>query len=222
MAELVPGLWGKLTADEPLTDEAIEQKAADLLGQMSLEQKVNQMGGDVPRLSGTLGMLMHGINPEPVPAGEDHSLGIPGIRFSDGPRGVVMGSSTCFPISMARGAAFDIDLEERIGDAIGIEARAQGANFFGGVCINVLRHPAWGRAQETYGEDVHHLGELGTALVRGVQRHIMACAKHYACNNIENTRFKVDVQVDERTLHEVYLPHFKRCVDEGGDPRHLA
>ncbi len=116
---------------------------------------------------------------------------------------------------MARGASWDVDLEERIGDAIGVEARAQGANFFAGVCINLLRHPAWGRAQETYGEDPYHLGEMGAALVRGVQRHVMACAKHYACNSIEDTRFKVDVRISERALREVYLPHFKRCVDEG-------
>jgi beta-glucosidase len=56
---------------------------------------------------------------------------------------------------------------------------------------------------------------MGAALVRGVQRHMMACAKHYACNSMENMRFKVNVKVSERTLREVYLPHFKRCVDEG-------
>ncbi len=123
--------------------------------------------------------------------------------------------STCFPVSMARGASWDVDLEERIGDAIGVEACSQGANFFGGVCINLLRHPAWGRAQETYGEDPHHLGEMGAALVRGVQRHIMACVKHYAANSIENSRLKVDVRLSERTLREIYLPHFKRCLDEG-------
>ena len=56
---------------------------------------------------------------------------------------------------------------------------------------------------------------MGAALTRGVQKHMMACAKHYACNSMENARFKVDVNVDERTLREVYLRHFKRCVDEG-------
>jgi beta-glucosidase len=127
----------------------------------------------------------------------------------------VMYNSTCFPVSMACGASWDVALEERIGDAIGVEARSQGASFFGGVGINLLRHPAWGRAQETYGEDPYHLGEMGAALVRGVQRHIMACAKHYALNRMENARFKVDVRVEERTLHEIYLPHFKRCVDQG-------
>ncbi|MGN6692937.1 MAG: beta-glucosidase, partial [Aquihabitans sp.] len=84
-----------------------------------------------------------------------------------------------------------------------------------GVCVNVLRHPAWGRAQETYGEDPFHVGELGAALTRGVQRHAMACVKHFACNSMENARFIVDVTVDDTALHEVFLPHFRRIVDEG-------
>jgi beta-glucosidase len=211
---MVPGEWGALAVKGPLSEAQIEEKAKDLLAQMTLREKVKQMSGDWSMMIEGIGMVRV-YNPRPIPAGENLRLGIPGVRFSDGPRGVVMYHSTCFPVSMARGAAWDVDLEERIGDAIGVEARSQGANFFGGVCINLLRHPAWGRAQETYGEDPYHLGEMGAALVRGVQRHIMACAKHYALNSMENARFKVDVQVDERALHEVYLPHFKRCVDEG-------
>jgi beta-glucosidase len=107
-------------------------------------------------------------------------------------------------------------LEERVGDTIGKEARAHGGNLFGGVCINLLRHPAWGRAQETYGEDPFHVGEFGSALVRGVQKHnVMATAKHYAANSIENARFKINVKMDERTLREVYLPHFRKCIEQG-------
>ena len=212
--KLVPGLWGSLTPSQPLTCEQIEAKARDLLQELSLDEKIHQMSGDTPLFSGMLAM-MRAYNTQPLPAGENLRLGIPGIRFSDGPRGVVMYHSTCFPVSLARGASWDVELEERIGNAIGVEARSQGANFFGGVCINLLRHPAWGRAQETYGEDPHHLGELGAALVRGVQRHVMACVKHYAANSIENARMKVDVRLNERTLREIYLPHFKRCLDEG-------
>jgi beta-glucosidase len=212
--KMVPGEWGSLTVKEPLSEAQIEEKAQGLLAQMTLREKVKQMSGDGAMWFEGIGML-RAYNARPIPAGENLRLGIPGIRFSDGPRGVVMYHSTCFPVSMARGAAWDVDLEERIGDAIGVEARSQGANFFGGVCINLLRHPAWGRAQETYGEDPYHLGEMGAALVRGVQRHVMACAKHYALNSMENARFKVDVRVDERALREVYLPHFRRCVDEG-------
>jgi beta-glucosidase len=116
---------------------------------------------------------------------------------------------------MARGATWDPDLEERVGDAIGEELRAVGATLTGAVCVNVLRHPAWGRAQETYGEDPHHVGELGAAFTRGLQRHVLACVKHFACNSMENARFSVDIEVDEVALHEVYLPHFRRIVDEG-------
>jgi beta-glucosidase len=143
-------------------------------------------------------------------------LDVPSFWFTDGPRGVVRGSSTCFPCTMARGASFDVDLERRIGEAMGIEARAQGCNLSGAVCINLLRHPGWGRAQETYGEDQHHLGAMGAALARGIQTHnVCATVKHFALNSLENTRFTVDVRLHERTLHEVYLPHFKAVIDAG-------
>ena len=206
--------WGLLKEDVPLNKEQVEDKAKRMLAQMSLAEKIKQMSGDAPLVRGLV-ELFFAYNMRPIPAGENVRLSIPAIRFSDGPRGVVMNHSTCFPVSLARGASWDTDLEERVGDAIGVEARSQGANLFAGVCINLLRHPAWGRAQETYGEDPYHLGEMGAALVRGVQRHVMACIKHFAANSIENTRYRVDVRISERTLREVYLSHFKRCVDEG-------
>jgi len=181
---------------------------------MSLREKTEQMSGSTPLFPGLFEVWL-AYNKRPLPAGENRRLSIPAICFSDGPRGVVMNHSTCFPVTMARGASWDTDLEERVGDAMGVEARSLGANFMGSVCINLLRHPAWGRAQETYGEDPCHLGEMGAALVRGIQRHAMACIKHFAANSIENSRFHVDVRISERTLREVYLPHFKRCVDEG-------
>ena len=203
--------WDELKG---LDNNQIEEKAKEILSIMKLEEKLNQMVADLTISEGGQKMQER-YNAEPIPAGVDKLLGIPGVLFSDGPRGVVIGSSTCFPVSMARGASWDLDLEEKIGDVIGIEAKSHGANYFGGVCINLLRHPAWGRAQETYGEDTYHLGVFGVALLKGVQKHIMACAKHYACNSIENTRFDLDVKIDERTLREVYLPHFKNCVDAG-------
>ena len=141
---------------------------------------------------------------------------LPGIHFVDGPRGVVMSGATTFPISMARGATFDADLERLVGRAVAREACAAGANLFAGVCINLLRHPAWGGAQETYGEDSHHVGEMGAALALGVQDsgECMACVKHFALTSMENARFSVHVVVDERALHEVYLPHFERVVKD--------
>ncbi len=150
------------------------------------------------------------------PGGGVKRLNIPSFLFTDGPRGVIITGSTCFPVSMARGASWDVKLEEEVGETIGKEVRAHGGNLFGGVCINLLRHPSWGRAQETYGEDPFHIGQLGSSLVRGVQKHnVMATVKHFAANSIEDARFKVNVLMEERTLREVYLPHFKYCIKEG-------
>ena len=200
---------------ELATAGKIDKAVEELLDELGLVEKVAMMSGrgfrDEMRGSGNrLGSSTYQAG------GGNDRLGIPTLQFSDGPRGVITGNSTCFPVAMARGAAWDVDLEERIGEAIGRELRAQGGNLFGGVCINVLRHPAWGRAQETYGEDPWHLGEMGSALVRGVQRHgVIATIKHFAANSIERSRFRVDVRLGQRALREVYLPHFKRCIDAG-------
>jgi beta-glucosidase len=198
-----------------LSRQEIDARVAELMGRMSLKEKVLLLNGHWDVVRNQI-KYKNPYNPTPIKTKGLKRLGIPPIAFSDGPRGVVMGRSTCFPVSMARGATFDPDLERRIGEVIGREARAQAANFFGGVCINLLRHPAWGRAQETYGEDPFLLGEMAAALTTGVQRHnVMACLKHYAVNNIENSRFHVNVETDERTLREVYLPHFRRGVEAG-------
>jgi beta-glucosidase len=193
------------------------RRARDLVAQMSLEEKVDLMSGntDLPALLLDALVYRH-YNRLPYPAGGNVRLGVPPVKFCDGPRGVVTDHATCFPVSMQRGASFDLDLERRVGEAIGAEVRALGGNYFGGVCINLLRHPAGGRAQETFGEDPYHVGQMGAALVSGVQsQNVIACVKHFAMNNQENTRFKLNVTCDERTLREVYLPHFKACIDAG-------
>jgi beta-glucosidase len=207
--------FGALETTEKLSEAEIDAKARALLSQLTLDEKIKMMSGDTPFWPGLVEMFNGGYNAHTWVAGEIKRLGIPGIRFSDGPRGVVMKGATTFPVSMSRGATFDPDLEERIGDIIGKEMRAMGANFYGGVCINLVRHPAWGRSQETYGEDPIVLGAFGAALARGVQNHVMACAKHYALNSMENARFTVDATIARRPLHEIYLRHFKKAVDAG-------
>jgi beta-glucosidase len=182
---------------------AVEARIDALLPQMTLADKIAQMHG----------VSLFGIShtaPNP-------GLGIPGMVMVDGARGVgiTLGNATSFPVGMARGATWDPALETRVGDAIGTEARAKGAAVLLAPVLNILRHPRWGRAQETYGEDTFHLGRMGVGFVRGVQDHILANPKHFAANSIENTRFAVDVSVDERTLREVYLPHFRAAVQEG-------
>ena len=219
-----------------LKTEQIEEKAKEILEEMTLEEKLKQMVGMYTQAqafkllpANSDGMKLFEATYDDwmaiyqtINKGSDNKrLGIPPIIFSDGPRGVVgprmnIRKPTCFPVAIARAASFDTDLEERIGNAIGIEMRVHKNNFYGGVCINQLYHPRGGRAQESYGEDTYLLGEMGSVLVRGVQKHkIMACAKHYAVNNQETTRMEIDVVVDERTLREIFLPHFKKCVDAG-------
>jgi beta-glucosidase len=188
--------------------------ARELHAALSDEERLWLLDGDEDFWQGLNRFRSEGYNRSPLVHGSIERLGIPGIRFVDGPRGCVAGHGTAFPVSVARGATWDVDLEEQVGDVVGREIRAQGGNFFGGVCVNLPRHPAWGRAQETYGDDPYHLGEFGAALTRGAQRWVMACVKHYALNSMENARFTVDVTVDDATLHDVYLPHFRRVIDE--------
>ncbi|ETN45882.1 uncharacterized protein HMPREF1541_00063 [Cyphellophora europaea CBS 101466] len=190
--------------------------AADLFTSLTPAEKLSLLDGDTPFWPGFYSIMYDGyIVDEPYVFGAVDRLSVPGIRFTDGPRGINLGHSTVFPVSMARGATWDPTLEERVGVAIGREGRAQGANLFGGVCINLPRHPAWGRAQETYGDDPLLLGEFGAALTRGVQRNLMATVKHFALNSMENARFQVDVRLEEAVLQECFLPHFRRVVEEG-------
>jgi beta-glucosidase len=203
--------------EEMTTDggESARGRARAMVATLTDQEKLWCLDGDAPFMAGLTYLGEGGYHRSPFRAAHVERIGFDGFTFSDGPRGVVVDHATCFPVSMARGATWDPELEERIGDAIGREIRAVGADLFGGVCVNILRHPAWGRAQETYGEDPYHVGLMGAALTRGVQRHAMACVKHFACNSMENVRFQVDITVDEVALHEVYLPHFKRIIDEG-------
>lgn len=186
-----------------------------LLSQLTQQEQLSLLDGDTPFWEGLGTILCDRYNRVPFVMGAVPRLKIPGIKFTDGPRGIVMGASTCFPVSMSRGATWDTELERRIGHAIGLEGRAQGANYFAGICINLPRHPAWGRIQETYGEDPILLGEFGLALHEGVKPHLMTCVKHYALNSMEIARFRVDVKVDDAALHEVYLPHFRQLVEGG-------
>ncbi len=220
-----PASTDTMTREGSAYDEAVRAvRAGELGADAAAEQLIARMtdaellallDGDSPRR--LLPLIPWLLGRRPFVAGAIPRLGIPGIRFSDGPRGVVLGASTAFPVTMARAATWDPALEERVGVAIGLETLAQGANYSASVCVNLLRHPAWGRAQECYGEDPVLTGRMGSALTRGVRVHVMACVKHFALNSMENERFEVDVSVDEHALHEVYLPHFKAVVDAGVD-----
>ena len=188
-----------------------------LLVQLTLGEKLGLLDGDTPFWSGMADIALHDASHRhPWPTGQVRRLGLAGLHFVDGPRGVVLeGGATTFPAPIARGACWDPDLEERIGAAIAREARSFGANWVAAVCVNLLRHPGWGRAQESYGEDPVAVGILGAAMTRGLQRHAVACVKHLALNSIDSSRFLVDVRATPRVLHELYLPQFRECVEAG-------
>ncbi len=188
-------------------------EAEELVSKMSLKEKVVLLAGHCKWYQS---MGIGSYNSFPYGAGGNDRLGISQMLFCDGPRGCVSGNSTCFPVSMARGATFDPELEERVGTAIAKEIRANGGNFYGGVCINVPYNPGGGRSQETFGEDSRHIGKMASALVKGVQSEsVIACIKHFAFNSMENSRFWVNVNADKRTEREIYLRHFKECIDNG-------
>lgn len=150
-------------------------------------------------------------------------LGIPALRLSDGPngargvsfRGAV--TSACFPCGAAQGASFDPDLVERIGAALAEETRSKGAGVLLAPTVNLQRTPLGGRNFECASEDPHLAARMAVAFVRGLQAGgVAACVKHFACNDAEWERHRVSVEVDERTLREVYLAPFEAAVREAG------
>lgn len=166
-------------------------------------------------------------------AGESHwktyaapNAGIPSLLLSDGPHGLrkqegaqdCMGiaesrPATCFPTASALACSFDPELVERVGAAIGEEARRQGVDVVLGPGVNIKRHPLCGRNFEYFSEDPVVSGELGAAMVRGIQsRGVGACLKHFAANSQEHARMASDSVVDERTLRELYLAPFEHVV----------
>ena len=132
------------------------------------------------------------------------------------PLGQSVGYATAFPVSMARGAAFDLDLEYAVGEAIGDEMQATRETLLLAPCMNLLRHPYWGRAQETYGEDPYHVGRLASAMTVGIQEHIAANAKHFMAYDVETGRQSNVSNMDEQTLREIYARHFRMVVQDAG------
>jgi beta-glucosidase-like glycosyl hydrolase len=153
---------------------------------------------------------------------------IRGYRYRDAGRGVNLDAgqdnrpddgnnfATAFPAPSLRAASWDLDLERRIGAAIGDETVASKNNMLLAPCMNIVRHPYWGRTQETYGEDTYHVGRMATAFTVGLQEYVVGCAKHYAANNIEKGRSTQNAVLTEQTLREIYGRHFEMIVQDGG------
>jgi beta-glucosidase len=194
----------------------IDQRVQDLLKRMTLEEKATMLAG-----SGWM---------ESAPI---QRLGIPAIKMADGPMGVrswagssaitnsatntVKVETTSFPSGVAMAASWDTALVQREGQAIGQEVKALGRDMILGPTVNINRIPLWGRNFEGYGEDPFLAAQMGVAYVRGVQAEgVIPSVKHFDANNEEFERHRIDAKIDERTLHEIYLPAFKAAVQEGG------
>jgi beta-glucosidase len=189
----------------------IVSNASSLLGQLTLEEKASLcLGSDFWHTA-------------PV-----ERLGIPAIMMSDGPHGLrkqpdegdhvgISGSlpATCYPTACALGSSWNPQLVQRVGEALGREARAQDVAIVLGPGINIKRSPLCGRDFEYFSEDPLISGVLGAAMIQGVQSQgVGTSLKHYAANNQETDRLRVSADVDERPLREIYLAGFERAVTQ--------
>ena len=182
-------------------DAAEEQKVDSLVRQMTLQQKLDYIGGT-------------GFGVRGVP-----SLGIPPLEMSDGPYGTRSNSgfpSTTYAAGINMAASWDPALAARIGAGIGRDARARGVHFMLGPGINIYRSPHNGRNFEYFGEDPFLAGKIAVGYITGMQEQgVSATVKHYLGNNSEFLRHDSDSEIDERTLREIYLPGFEAAVKEG-------
>ena len=157
--------------------------------------------------------------------------GIPKMFVCDGPNGLrkqdVTGGTdmlgvnksqpaTCFPAGVTAAASWDPELVQKIGNAIGVEARSQGVGVVLGPSCNLKRNPLCGRNFEYFSEDPYLTGKMAAAFIRGVEgQGVGTSLKHFAANSQELSRFTSDSIMDERTLRELYLQGFEMAVKEG-------
>ena len=149
-------------------------------------------------------------------------LGVSAIGVTDGPSGargteLTGTTSTSMPCGTALAATWNRALIDRVGEVLGIEARARGAAVLLAPTVNLHRHPLGGRNFESYSEDPYLTGEIAVAFIEGVQRRGVACAvKHFVGNDQETDRQEIDVVVDERARRELYFPPFEAAVRRAG------
>jgi beta-glucosidase len=204
-----------------ITDPDVVKEAESLLFQMTIDDKVIQLTGLGPPSYSDQTRWEDIQRSRDIPA-----LNLAGYQWRDGPHGLnleagagrdpLQNYSTSFPTSVVQGATWDLDLVYRVGEAMGDETAASGNNVLLAPCMNLLRNPLWGRAQETFGEDSFHLGRVATALTVGLQTYVTGCAKHYLANNIEVDRMSINSTMDEQTLREIYGRHFEMVSRDGG------
>jgi beta-glucosidase len=187
-----------------------ELRAAALVSQMTLDEKISQMhtvsgGSNIAR-------LVVGIP----------RLGIPELRIANGPVGVGTGvaagqpKATLMPAPVSLAATFDPSLARSYGTVEGQETADVGHNLLEAPDVNIDRVPLNGRAFENYSEDPYLSGQLAASDIKAIQAQgVLAEVKHYLANNQESGRKTVNEQIDDRTLHEIYMPAFQAAVQQG-------
>lgn len=178
----------------------IENRVEVILGKMTLEEKIDYIGG------------YNAFYIRAIPR-----LGVPELKMADGPMGVRnYGPSTAFPAGISMAASWNAQLVNRIGAMMGKDARARGVHFLLAPGMNIYRAPMNGRNFEYFGEDPFLASRIAVADIKGIQSQgVIATAKHFLGNNQEWDRHHVSSDMDERTLREIYLPAFEASVKEG-------
>ena len=187
-----------ILAAQIITPE-VEMRAEQLLRQMTLEEKINYIGG------------YNDFYLRAIPR-----LGIPMIRMADGPQGVRNDThSTMYACGITSAASWNRNLIEKMGNGLGLDCRARGVHFILGPGVNIYRSPLCGRNFEYFGEDPYLASEIAVAYVKGVQsKGVIATAKHFAGNNQEWDRYSTSSEIDDRTLNEIYLKTFQKVIQK--------
>jgi beta-glucosidase len=189
-----------LSAASSAAPEDVDQRVEAILSRMTLEQKIDMLGG---------------LDEMNIRAYRD--LGVPQLKMADGPVGVRnYGPATAMAGGIALAASWDPALAEQVGKQIGRDARAKGVNFMLGPGVNIYRAPMNGRNFEYLGEDPYLAGRMVVGYIRGMQSEgVSATVKHFMGNNSEFDRHNTDSIIDERTMREIYLPAFEAAVKLG-------
>ncbi|HEV2484127.1 MAG TPA: glycoside hydrolase family 3 C-terminal domain-containing protein [Terracidiphilus sp.] len=201
LACLSPVFSGYAQAQAPVPDSpAIESQAQALLAKLTLEQKIELIGG-------IDSMYTHAM---PV-------IGLPRFKMSDASVGVrTWGPTTSYAGGVALAATWDTEFARKLGEALGKDSRARNVNFLLGPGVNIARSPIGGRNFEYLSEDPYLNSTIVVPFIEGVQSQgVIATVKHYALNDQEFNRHNASSDVDERTMREIYLPAFEAAVVKG-------
>lgn len=192
-------LFASILSAQTTPSRDVEQRVEGILKQMTLEEKIDMIGGKNS-------FYIRGYE----------RLGLPDLKMADGPIGVRnYGPSTAYAGGIGLAASWDPQLANRVGMMIGKEARARGVHFMLGPGVNIYRAPMGGRDFEYFGEDPFLASRITVEYIKGIQSQgVIATVKHFAANNQEYNRHHMSSDVDERTLREIYLPTFEAAVKE--------